>query len=106
MLIIRKANRLFSVVLFFCLIFSTTIYALSDEGQEVSPADKQKIFDKLKELSKDTYAIIATVNQEKQLVMLKEKICVDGTVIMKNQICSDGKWLVPANLSRLLMVKK
>ncbi len=83
MLIIRKANRLFSVVLFFCLIFSTTIYALSDEGQEVSPADKQKIFEKLKELSKDTYAIIATVNQEKQLVMLKEKIYVDGTVIMK-----------------------
>ena len=67
----------------FCLIFPTTIYALSDDGQEVSPADKQKIFEKLKELSKDTYAIIATVNQEKQLVMLKEKISVDGTVTMQ-----------------------
>ena len=78
-----KANRLFSMALFFCLIFPTTIYALSDEGQEVSPADKQKIFEKLKELSKDTYAIIATVNQEKQVVLLKEKISVDGTVTMK-----------------------
>ena len=83
MLKIRKTNRLFSAVMFFCLIFPTTIYALSDDGQEVSPADKQKIFEKLKELSKDTYAIIATVNQEKQVVLLKEKISVDGTVTMK-----------------------
>lgn len=79
----RKTNRLFYAVMFFCLIFPTTIYALSDEGQEVSPADKQKIFEKLHELSKGTFAIIATVNQEKQLVMLKEKILVDGTVTMQ-----------------------
>ncbi|HJW87132.1 MAG TPA: outer membrane lipoprotein carrier protein LolA [Candidatus Brocadiaceae bacterium] len=78
-----KATRLFSMVLFFCLIFPVTGYALSDEGQEVSPAEKQKIFEKLHELSKSTFAIIATVNQEKQLVMLKEKILVDGTVTMK-----------------------
>ncbi len=61
------------MVLFFCLIFPVTGYALSDEGQEVSPAEKLKIFEKLHELSKSTFAIIATVNQEKQLVMLKEK---------------------------------
>lgn len=82
MLKTKTANRLFSVLLF-CLIFPTTIYAMSDDGQEVSPADKQQIFEKLQALSKDTYAIIATVNQEKQLVALKEKVYVDGTVIMK-----------------------
>lgn len=64
-------------------VFSTSIEASTHVAQEVTLADKQRIFEKLRELTKDTDSITATVNQEKQLSLLKERICIEGTVIMK-----------------------
>lgn len=80
---IRKINHLFSVVLFIGLIFPASITASSNIVQEVTPADRQKILEKLKELSKDTQTLTATVTQEKELLLLKGRICVNGSVIMK-----------------------
>jgi len=83
MLKIRKINHLFSVVLFIGIVFPTSLNASSDTAQEVTPADRQKILEKLKELAKDTQTLTATVTQEKQLLLLKGRICVNGSVIMK-----------------------
>lgn len=76
-------NCLFYVALLIGFFLSASIEASSYIEQEVSSADKQSIFERLTELSKDTDSITATINQEKQLSLLKEKICIDGTVIMK-----------------------
>ena len=84
MLKIKITNScLFYVALLIGFFLSASIEASSYIEQEVSPADKQSIFERLTELSKDTDSITATINQEKQLSLLKEKICIDGTVIMK-----------------------
>lgn len=84
MLKIKITNScLFYVALLIGFSLSASIEASSYIEQEVSSADKQRIFERLTELSKDTDSITATINQEKQLSLLKEKICIDGTVIMK-----------------------
>ena len=84
MLKIKITNScLFYVALLIGFFLSASIEASSYIEQEVSSADKQRIFERLTELSKDTDSITATINQEKQLSLLKEKICVDGTLIMK-----------------------
>jgi len=84
MLKIKISNScLFYVALLIGFFLSAYIEASSYIEQEVSSADKQRIFERLTELSKDTDSITATINQEKQLSLLKEKICVDGTLIMK-----------------------
>lgn len=107
MLKIKITNGyLFYVALLIGFFLSASIEASSYIEQEVSSADKQRIFERLTELSKDTDSITATINQEKQLSLLKEKICIEGTLIMKNQTCSDGISLNLTNLSLLLMVKQ
>lgn len=78
-----KCNHVFHVVLFISLFFLTPLYAASDTLEEISSADRQKIVDKLKKLADDTQTIAATVNQEKQLFLLKEKVYVNGSVLMK-----------------------
>ena len=84
MLKIKITNScLFYVALLIGFFLSASIEASSYIEQGVSSADKQRIFERLTELSKDTDSITATINQEKQLSLLKEKICIDGTVIMK-----------------------
>ena len=84
MLKIKITNScLFYVALLIGFFLSASIEASSYIEQEVSSADKQRIFERLTELSKDTDSITATINQEKQLSLLKEKICINGTVIMK-----------------------
>lgn len=84
MLKIKITNScLFYVALLIGFFLSPSIEASSYIEQGVSSADKQRIFERLTELSKDTDSITATINQEKQLSLLKEKICIDGTVIMK-----------------------
>lgn len=83
MLKIRKINnRLFYTVLFMCLVFSTSVDA-NNIAQEVSSAERQKILEKIMELTKDYHSITATVHQEKQLSLLGEKIQVDGVVTLK-----------------------
>ncbi|OHB37200.1 MAG: hypothetical protein A2099_04365 [Planctomycetes bacterium GWF2_39_10] len=84
MLKIKITNScLFYVALLIGFFLSPSIEASSYIEQGVSSADKQRIFERLTELSKDTDSITATINQEKQLSLLKEKICINGTVIMK-----------------------
>lgn len=76
-------SYLFYLAVFICCVFSPSSNASTHDVQEVTVADKQRIFEKLRELTKDINSIAATVNQEKQLSLLKEKICIEGTVVMK-----------------------
>lgn len=80
---IKGINHLFFVVLFIVLVFPVFLHAASNAIEEISSADRQKILNKLKELAKDTQTIAATVTQEKELFLLKEKVCVNGSVLMK-----------------------
>ncbi|MBI5025659.1 MAG: outer membrane lipoprotein carrier protein LolA [Nitrospirae bacterium] len=50
--------------------------------REVAAEEKQKIFERLKELQKGIHSMHATVSQEKQLSVLKKKIQLKGTIIM------------------------
>jgi outer membrane lipoprotein carrier protein len=84
MLKIKKTNNyLTCITLLISFLLSTPIKASSYVDQEVSPADKPRIFEKLKGLTRDIDSITAIVTQEKQVSLLKEKIRIDGTVIMK-----------------------
>lgn len=76
-------NSLFYTALFICLVFSTTVEALNNIAQKVSSTERQEIFEKFKELTKDYHSITATVHQEKQLLLLGEKVHIDGFVTMK-----------------------
>jgi outer membrane lipoprotein carrier protein len=49
---------------------------------EISPEERPKIIEQFKAAHKETKAISATVSQEKQLVALKKKVLVDGTILM------------------------
>ncbi len=79
----EKCNHVFHVVLFLSLFFLTPLYAASDTLEEISSADRQKIVNKLQGLAKETQTIAATVTQEKQLLLLKEKVSVNGSVLLK-----------------------
>jgi outer membrane lipoprotein-sorting protein len=74
----KKISICFSLILF--LLHSVAV--ASKDIREVSAEEKQKIFERLKELQKDIHSMHATVNQEKQLSVLKKKIQVKGTIIM------------------------
>lgn len=77
------SSCLFCMAVLAGFIFSSSLKASTHVAQEVTLSDKKRIFERLRELTKDTDSITATVNQEKQLSLLKEKVCIDGTVIMK-----------------------
>lgn len=79
----EKCTLVFYVTLFISLLVLTPLHAASDTPEEISSADRQKIVSKLKELEKETQTIAATITQEKQLFLLKEKVCVNGSVLMK-----------------------
>lgn len=79
----EKYNHVFHVVLFLNLFFLTPLYATSNTLEEIPSADRQNIVSKLTEFAKDTQTIAANVTQEKQLSLLKEKVCLSGSVLMK-----------------------
>ncbi|HMK59983.1 MAG TPA: outer membrane lipoprotein carrier protein LolA [Dissulfurispiraceae bacterium] len=81
----KKASRLLLSVFvstFILAIISISPCAASSTLKEISTAEKQSILERFKILHKDVHAILASVIQEKQLVALKKKIVVEGTVTM------------------------
>lgn len=74
-----KVSICFSLILF---LFYSTAAALDNAIREVTAEEKQKIFERLKEIQKDMSSMHATVSQEKQLSVLKKKIQAKGTIIM------------------------
>lgn len=79
----EKFNYVFHVVLFLSLFFLTPLYAASNTLEEIPSAVRQKIVSKLAEFAKDTQTIAANITQEKQLSLLKKKVYVSGSVLMK-----------------------
>lgn len=53
----------------------------SNAPQELTVDERQKLFERFNSLQKDIYAVSASVSQEKQLAVLKEKVFLEGTVV-------------------------
>lgn len=84
----KITNKLFRLrriiaVLFIGLVLPSTVGAVNNTAEEVSPPERQKIFEKFMGLTKGYHSITAAVHQEKQLSLLGEKIYIDGIVTMK-----------------------
>jgi outer membrane lipoprotein-sorting protein len=83
-----KLSSLFLLFFFGTLLFAGALppaqkcHAKNSALQELSGAEKQRIFEKFKLLRKDVRAIHASVVQEKQAVALKKKIVVRGAVTL------------------------
>ncbi|MBI4683897.1 MAG: outer membrane lipoprotein carrier protein LolA [Nitrospirae bacterium] len=79
MLKIKRVSYLF-VLLFFIIVLPAK--ASSNNLKELSGEEKQKALEKLKSFQKDIHSLVASVSQEKQLVILKKKVNVDAKVTM------------------------
>ena len=73
---------LLGVLLVVGIFFSHSTCASISSLQDVTAEEKQKIIDKFKMLHKDMNSISASITQEKQLVALKKKVFIEGTVLM------------------------
>jgi len=84
----EKARNFFLLFLFGAFALAGVILsagqgdAKNNAFQELSAAEKQKVFENFKALRKDVRAIHASVIQEKKLAVLKKKIVVKGTITL------------------------
>lgn len=65
------------------LVFPFSVFAFTDDSlHEIYSDEKQEILKRINAFQKSIHSIRSTVDQEKQLSVMKEKIRVEGTVIM------------------------
>jgi outer membrane lipoprotein-sorting protein len=64
------------------LCISPVVAVASNDLQELSLDERQKIIEKFKELQKNIHSISALIKQEKHLAVLKKKVLTEGTLAM------------------------
>jgi len=77
-----RAVTVFCFLLFVFLASPFNTFAADDPLQEISGDEKQEILRKLSSLQKDIHSICSSVTQDKQLSAVKDKIHVEGLMIM------------------------